>query len=245
MFTGVWWAAFGLWVVSVLKQRPVPTHSEVGRSLVTRGFQELWNAARVLMGVPVLWRFMLVFLFYNMAIQTVMYVATDFGVKELKLETGQLIQILLFIQLVAIPGAYFFAWLSRFRGNMYALRVVVVIWIGLCVAAYFVYTAFQFNVLAMGVGLVMGGVQSTSRATYTKLLPEAHAHNAAMFGFYNVLDKIAIVLGTLTFGLVNELTGSMRPSILFLVTWLVLALGGLLFVPWRKLTAGHLQGQGA
>lgn len=240
VFTGVWWALFGWYVLSVLRQRPPVEHQRGTGSLLTRGFRELWDCTRTLMRVPVLWRFLATFLLYNMAIQTVMYVATDFGVKELHLETGALIQILLIIQLVAIPGAYFFAWYSRTWGNIRALILLMVIWIGICTAAYFTRSALQFNILALVVGLVMGGVQSTSRATYTKLLPADHAGNAAMFGFYNVLDKIAIVLGTATFGVANELLGSMRPSILFLITWLVLALVALVWVPWRKLTAGYM-----
>ncbi len=236
-FTGIWWGAFGLFSLSRLHQRK--GHSENGNSqnLFTRGFQELIACSRDLFRIPILRWFLITFLLYDIAVQTVMYVATIYGTKEIKLDTDNLIAVLLVIQLIAIPGAFLFSRLSERKGNIFALRLVVVIWIGICIAAYFLTLPLHFYILAAVVGLVMGAVQSVSRATYTKLIPPEHQGNAAMFSFYSVMDKVAIILGTFTFGLVNNLLGSMRQGILFLIFWLVLSLLLLAVVPWQKLYA--------
>jgi len=183
VFTGIWWGAFGLFSLSRLHQRK--GHSENGNSqnLFTRGFQELIACSRDLFRIPILRWFLITFLLYDIAVQTVMYVATIYGTKEIKLDTDNLIAVLLVIQLIAIPGAFLFSRLSERKGNIFALRLVVVIWIGICIAAYFLTLPLHFYILAAVVGLVMGAVQSVSRATYTKLIPPEHQGNAAMFSF--------------------------------------------------------------
>jgi UMF1 family MFS transporter len=168
-----------------------------------------------------------------------MYVAVDFAVKEMKLDSQNLILVVLAIQLVAIPGAYFFARLSQRKGNLFALKVLLVLWIIIVATVYFIYVPLHFYLIAGAVGLVMGGIQSTSRATYTKLIPEKHSSNASFFSFYSAVDKVAIIFGTLVFGLVNEWNRSMRPSILFLTTWLAIGLLVLIITPWKRLLASE------
>jgi UMF1 family MFS transporter len=164
-----------------------------------------------------------------MGLQTVMNMATDFGTREMKLETGNLIIALLIIQLIAIPGAIFFAALSKRKSNIYALKIAVSIWVGICIAAYYIINEWQFYVLGALVGFVMGGIQSISRATYAKLLPQAHNTNASFFSLYSVTDKVATVFGTLVFGLTTQYTGSMRNATLFLIVFFV---GGFILL-WR------------
>jgi UMF1 family MFS transporter len=156
-----------------------------------------------------------------MGVQVVMYVAALFGDKELKMKSSQLIITILIIQFVAIAGAYLFSTLSARRGNLQALGVAIFVWIGVCIGAYFVHTAQQFYVIAFIVGLVMGGIQSLSRSTYSKLLPETEDH-ASYFSFYDVCDKIGLVLGTAMYGFVEEITGSMRNSIIGLILFFVI-----------------------
>jgi UMF1 family MFS transporter len=167
--------------------------------------------------------FLLSFFFYNMGVQTVMYVAALFGDKELKLESSQLIITILIIQFVAIGGAYLFSNLSFRFGNFRALIIAIITWIGICIAAYYTYTAIQFYAVAFVVGMVMGGIQSLSRSTYSKLLPETK-DTASYFSFYDVCEKIGLVLGTATYGLVEELTGSMRNSVVALILFFVTGL---------------------
>src|SRR5205085_4218812 len=141
--------------------------------------------------------------------------------QELKMETSQLIITVVIIQLVAIGGALLFSRLSKRMGNLYTLGVIILIWICICIAAYFVQTVTQFYALAFSVGMVMGGIQSMSRSTYSKLLPPTH-DTASYFSFYDVCDKIGTVIGTLSFGYVSEFFGGMRNSVLALMSFFII-----------------------
>jgi UMF1 family MFS transporter len=182
--------------------------------------------------MPVLKRYLLSFWFYSMGVQTVMMAATLFASQVIGLPTAKLIISLLLIQLVAIAGAYIMAKLSQRFGNLAILMLVVLIWIGICIAAYFIQTEFQFYIIAAIVGLVMGGIQSLSRSTYGKIMPETR-DTASYFSFYDVTEKTAIVIGLLSFGMVQQLTGNMRNSIFALIIFFI---GGLiaLFMTLRK-----------
>jgi UMF1 family MFS transporter len=126
--------------------------------------------------------------------------------------------------LVAILGAILMSRLSKLFGNIQVLIFVVSIWIAVCVAAYFVANEYQFYVLAAVVGLIMGGIQSLSRSTFSKFLPEATPDTASFFSFYDVTEKLAIVAGLFSFGLIEELTGNMRNSALSLGTFFIVGL---------------------
>ena len=139
------------------------------------------------------------------------------------MESGQLITTILIIQFVGVGGAYLFSYISKLGGNIKALSIAISAWVVICICAYFVYTAKEFYALAFAVGTVMGGIQSLSRSTYSKLLPETTDH-ASYFSFYDVCDKLGIVLGTMSYGLIEELTGSMRNSILALVLFFITGL---------------------
>lgn len=124
----------------------------------------------------------------------------------MKLKSDELIITVLIIQFVAIAGAYLFAWLSSRIGNILSLIVSIIVWLGICWAAYYITTSYQFFALAFMVGMVMGGIQSLSRSTYSKMLPQTEDH-ASYFSFYDVCDKVGLVLGTVAYGYIEELTG--------------------------------------
>jgi UMF1 family MFS transporter len=153
-----------------------------------------------------------------MGVQTVMLAATLFGSQVMHLETSNLIACILIIQVVAIAGAYIMAKLSNRYGNFNVLMFVVVIWIAVCIAAYLITTEMQFYILAAVVGLVMGGIQSLSRSTYSKAMPETK-DTASFFSFYDVTEKVAIVIGMFSFGFIQQLTGNMRNSIIALIVF--------------------------
>ena len=98
------------------------------------------------------------------------------------------------------------------------------IWIGICIMAYFVTEKVQFYVIAALVGMVMGGIQSISRSTYSKLIPSETQDTASFFSFYDVLEKIAIVLGTFSFGFIDQMMGGMRNSILVLIVYFAIGI---------------------
>ncbi len=214
LLVGIWWVAFAQIPFRRLPGGPldVTAKKEGIGFYLKKGFHELQLVFKALKHQPPAKRFLVSFFFYNTGVQTVMYLAALFGEKELNLGTAELIGTILGIQLVAIGGAHLFAFISKVKGNKYSLMIMLFIWIGICTGAYFVRTSYQFYVLAIVVGLVMGGIQSLSRSTYSKLIPAASNDTASYFSFYDVTEKVSIVLGTFSYGLVEQLTGSMRGS---------------------------------
>lgn len=224
LMVGLWWLGFAQVTFRVLP-RVVKRNDEV--TLFNKGFAELKKVWLQLKGMPVLKKYLFAFFFYSMGVQTVMIAATLFGSQELGLNETQLISCILIIQIVAIGGSYLMAKLSEWYGNIKVLAFTVLVWIGVCIMAYFIQTALGFYIVATLVGIVMGGIQSLSRSTYSKLMPETK-DTASFFSFYDVTEKIAIVIGTFSFGFIHQLTGSMRYSIIALVVFFFIGLLGLM-----------------
>lgn len=220
LLVGLWWIGFAQITFNRLPKNPRPAR-DTRKAILSHGFHELqlvWNQVKHL---PVLKNYLVAFFFYSMGVQTVMLVATDFGIKLLKLPDENLIMTLVVIQLVAIWGAVLMSRLSGRFGNIPVLLFTVVLWIGVCIAGYFTTTEMEFYILAMLVGLVMGGIQSLSRSTYAKLMPPTR-DTASFFSFYDVTEKLAIVIGLITFGFIEGITKDMRNSIISLVIFFVL-----------------------
>lgn len=200
LLVGLWWILF-----SQIPFAKLPTGSGIKQGRKPKnGYQELIQVFREIRNMAVLKRFLLAFFFYSVGVQTIMLVAASFGEKELHLGTDNLIIIILIIQIVAIGGAYLMSSLGRKVGNIPVLILVVCVWIAICISAYFISSAQQFYVLAVVVGLVMGGIQSLSRSTYSKFLPENTPDTASFFSFYDVTEKLAIVLGLASFAFIEE-----------------------------------------
>lgn len=222
---GIWW-----WGFSQLALRRMPTpipsgNTESSGQVLSKGYQELgkvWLQVKQLSGLK---RFLLSFFFFNMGVQTVMLVAALYGKSELQLKTETLIIAILIIQLIAIPGAIFISWLSSRIGNLKTLMILVVLWIIICILAYFLPVGgiVEFCSLGAGVGFLMGGIQSLSRSTYSKLMPPTR-DTASFFSFYDVTEKLAAVVGIFSFGYITELTGSQRGSVLALASFFVMGL---------------------
>ncbi|WP_026968683.1 MFS transporter [Algoriphagus terrigena] len=232
LITGIWWAGFSQITFRALPKNPFK--KKIESKLLMKGYHEINKVFSQVREIPVMKRFLLSFFFYSMGVQTVMYLAASFGDKELGLPGDQLILTVLIIQLVAIVGSYLFAYISRVSGNKIGLMILVFIWIGICGAAYYVYTVYEFYALAFVVGMVMGGIQSLSRSTFSKLIPDETTDHASYFSFYDVMEKLAIVFGTFSYGVIEQLTGSMRNSALSLGVFFVVGLGFLLLVTIPK-----------
>ncbi len=226
LLVGLWWWVFGQ--VALAKLPPgTPSHKQGTStgSLLTNGYKELSKVWKQLGRLPVLKRFLVAFFFYNMGVQTVMLAATLYGKSELNIPTTNLIIAILIIQLVAIPGAYTLAKISDRIGNFKAIMIAIVLWILICILGYLVPRngVYAFYGLATVVGFVMGGIQSLSRSTYAKLMPETK-DTTSFFSFFDVTEKIAIVIGMFSFGYINELTGSQRNSVLALMVFFLAGL---------------------
>jgi MFS transporter, UMF1 family len=210
---GIWWIGFAQITFAFLPKYIKPK-TGINHPIIN-GYKELRKVFSEYRKQQVLKRFIAAFFFTMMAVLTVMYMAANFGKKELGLADEVLIPTILIIQLVGVAGSIGFARLSERVGNIRALITSVIIWIGICIGAYFVADAQGFMILAAFVGLVMGGVQALARSTYARLLPATEDHTA-YFSFYDVAEKLAVVLGTFLYGLLEWMTGSMRASILLL-----------------------------
>lgn len=227
LLVGFWWVGFAQLTFNRLPKGTANSNNTGKKNFLTGGFLELKKVFLQLAKMPVLKRFLFAFFFYNMGVQTVMLAAANFGTKVLNLPSTNLIITMVLIQLVAIAGAFLMAKLSGMFGNLQVLIGVVIFWIAVCIAAYFMQTQMHFYILAVAVGLVMGGIQSLSRSTYSKLMPVTK-DTASFFSFYDVTEKVAIVIGLASFGYIEELTGSMRNSVFSLVAFFLIGLVGLI-----------------
>ncbi len=222
LLVGVWWIGFG-WLAIARLPDGKGVRGAHTKNLLTQGYKELHKVWLELKTQPTLKRFLTAFFFYNMGVQTVMLAATLYGKSELNIPTTNLILAILIIQVVAIPGAHLMAKLASKWGNFNTLMTAVVIWIGGCIMGYYLprNSVVPFYTLAVVVGFVMGGIQSVSRSTYSKLMPVTH-DTTSYFSFYDVTEKIAIVIGMFSFGYINELTGSQRNSVLALTIFFII-----------------------
>lgn len=222
VLVGLWWLGF-----SQISYRKLPNFrnsNKINSQAFLSGFKELKNIFNQLKNFPVLKGYLGAFFVYSMAVQTVMIIAAYFGEKEVQWEsddqrqTGLIVSILL-IQLIAVIGAILTSKLSKRIGNLNALILINAAWIFICVCAYFVVKPVSFYIVAAMVGLVMGGIQSLSRSTYSKLLPQSTKDTTSFFSFYDVTEKIGIVIGMFIYGVIAQVTGKMQNAILFLIVF--------------------------
>ncbi|MBV6643510.1 MAG: MFS transporter [Cyclobacteriaceae bacterium] len=228
LLVGIWWIGF-----AQIPFRTLPVnvfHKKPKGRILLNGYREIRSVFFKLKTLSNMKKYILAFLFFNMGVQTVMLLATLFGSKVLHLEAGQLIPILLIIQFVGIAGSLLFARLSDKKGNIFSLTFMIIIWIGICIYAFFITNVTQFYLIAVLVGLVMGGIQALSRATFSKLIPEDTEDHASYFSFFDVTFHISVVLGTFSYGLIEQITGSMRNSSLALGLFFLIGLVLLRFV---------------
>lgn len=215
---GIWWILFSQYTFYHL---PKGYRKEGKRqNIVLNGFRELKSVWQQLKHETRLKRYLGAFFVYSMAVQTVMLIATYFGEEEIQWgsddqRTMGLIVSILVIQIVAIIGATVTALASKTFGNIKTLIVVNVLWLLICIYAFYLITPMDFYIAAACVGLVMGGIQALSRSTYSKFLPET-TDTTSFFSFYDVSEKIGIIIGTFLYGLIAQVTGNMRNSIIFL-----------------------------
>ncbi len=224
LLVGIWWITFAQIPIRALPKGNL-NFNKAEKMKLSSGVQNLLKVYREMSEMGILKKFLAYFFFSAIGVQTIMLVSANFGEKILNLGTAKLITTILIIQLVAIGGALLMSRLSQKFGNIKVLILVVCIWIGVCISAYFISNEYQFYVLAAIVGTIMGGIQSLSRSTFSKLIPENTSDTASYFGFYDVTEKIAIVTGLFTFGIIEEITGNMRYSAAFLSVFFMIALG--------------------
>ncbi len=236
---GLWWILFSQYSFYILPKGTSSGH-KVTKDVIFNGFKELRLVWSQLKDNLRLKRYLVAFFVFSMAVQTIMLVAVYFGEEEIAwgdddAKTIGLIGSILIIQLVAIIGAVLTSRASAKFGNIPTLIAVNFIWMGLCFYGYFVETPLQFYITAGTVGLVMGGIQSLARSTYSKFLPETD-DTTSYFSFYDVAEKIGIVIGMVIFATIDQITGSMRNAILFLFVFFLIGIILLFRVPKQNVS---------
>lgn len=241
LLVGLWWMAFAQYTFKHLPTKSHTPHGAENKGLVSKGFKELNSVWKQINQLPQLKQFLGGYFFYNMGVQTIMVVAVLFARNEIdwgtgadveKTKTSSLIISILIIQFVGIAGSFLFSWISTKIGNIKSLMLSIAIWIFICVFTYLIVkTPTQFYIVAFLVGLVMGGVQSLSRSTYSKFLPLTEDHTS-FFSFYDVMEKLGMILGTVLFAAISQVMGGMRPSILSLIVFFLI--GIIMLIPLAK-----------
>ena len=226
VMVGIWWMVFSQYTYYYLPKGNANSERKVTKDVVLNGFKELRKVWHLLEENKILKSYLAGFFVYSMAVQTVMLIATYFGAQEIAWESKSqstigLIICILLIQLVAVIGATFTAKASAKFGNIQTLITINCFWIVLCVLAYFITLPIQFYIMAALVGLVMGGIQALSRSTYSKFLPETE-DTTSFFSFFDVAEKVGIVIGMLVYGIIDQITGSPRLAIVFLGVFFVI-----------------------
>jgi MFS transporter, UMF1 family len=241
VMTGIWWIGFSH-ITYYYLPKGASTGHKVTKEVIFDGFKELKLVWEDVKKNIILKRYLSAYFVFIMAVQTVMLVATYFGAEEIAWQTdsqkttGLIISILV-IQIVAVIGAFLTSRASGKFGNIPTLIFLNSFWAVLCVFAYFVETPNEFYATAGFVGLVMGGIQSLARSTYSKLLPDT-TDTASYFSFYDVTEKVGIVIGMSIYGIIDQVTGSMRNSIVFLGLFFIIGVGLLLRIPKQNSIEG-------
>lgn len=230
ILVGVWWLGFSQIAFYYLKDSN--SRKAITIKILGNGINELKKVWQVVKNKKVMKRFLYSFFLFSMGVQTVMLLAPLFADKEIGMGADEMIYIVLILQILAIGGAFFFAWLSKIKGNGFAISTTLLIWIFICIAGYFMQDKISFYSLAAFLGFVMGGIQSISRSTYSKLIPGETKDTASYFSFYDITEKLAIVIGSLSYGFIDQITGSMRYSMVFMSLFFI---SGFIFLQMANL----------
>ncbi len=223
VLVGLWWVGFAQISFNRLPENE-GHYSKDGGNILQKGYKEIIKIWQEIKSLGDLKKFVISYFFYNTGVQTTIYVASLFGATVLGLPTDLLILTILIIQIVAIGGATFFAYVSGLKGNRFSLIIMILLWIVVCISAYFISTTTEFFILAFLVGLVLGGIQSLSRATYSKFIPSSTKDHTSFFSFYDVTEKLSLVMGTFAYAIIDHFTGSMRSSSMAMASFFIVGL---------------------
>lgn len=221
---GIWWMGFAQFTFRKLPHNIY--NKKPKKNYIFKGFLELKKVVKEILDQPNLLNFLVSFFLYSVGVQSIILLATIYGKTEIGLPTSSLIITIIIIQLVGILGAYVFSRLSKKIGNILTLKITIIIWALASLSAYYLDrndpdVQLKFFIISGFIGLVLGAIQTLSRSTYSKLLPEDTEDHTTYFSFFDVTEKLAIVWGTFIFGLTISVTGSMRTSILILTLFFV------------------------
>jgi MFS transporter, UMF1 family len=217
---GAWWALFTLIPLKTLRDRG-SVHSGEPGSALTAGFRQLLGTLRAARAYPQTLLFLAAYLLYNDGIQTVITLTATYGQEELRFDTSTIISVTLMVQFVAFFGALLSGVFARFFGAKRVVLASLILWIGAVVGGYFLEAGAtgQFYLLAVFIGIVLGGSQALSRSLFSHMIPQGQ--EAEYFSLYEISERGTSWLGPLIFGLTLQLTGSYRSALVSLIVFFV------------------------
>jgi UMF1 family MFS transporter len=230
LLVGIWWLSFSQ--IAFYHLKDYPTGNKIDSGILTKGVKELKKVFVSLRKQLITKRFLASFFIYSMGVNTVMLLAPIFAESEIGFEADQMILLVIILQLLAVVGAYFFAFLSRIKGNKFAIGIILIIWAVICIFSYLLHKQISFYIMGGIIGVVMGAIQSLSRSTYSKLIPTETIDTASYFSFYDISEKLAIVVGTFAYGYIEQVTGNMRYSMISMALFFIIGFVILQTVPF-------------
>lgn len=232
LLVGIWWLSFSQ--IAFYHLKDYPTGNKIDSGILTKGVKELKKVFVSLRKQLITKRFLASFFIYSMGVNTVMLLAPIFAESEIGFEADQMILLVIILQLLAVVGAYFFAFLSRIKGNKFAIGIILIIWAVICIFSYLLHEQISFYIMGGIIGVVMGAIQSLSRSTYSKLIPTETIDTASYFSFYDISEKLAIVVGTFAYGYIEQVTGNMRYSMISMALFFIIGFVILQTVPFSN-----------
>ena len=241
---GVWWLSFAFFTWLRLRPRHAAKQLPQGETFARVGFKQLWGTIREMKNFPETIKFLVAFFLYNDGIQTVISVSATFAVAPLirggvGMDQSTLTIVILMIQFMAFFGALLWGRLANWVGAKRSIVVSLVIWSVVMIYAFFGLKGesrvIEFFIMGAFIALVLGGSQAISRSLFAQIIPAGK--QAEYYSFYEVSDKGTSWLGPLLFGLMNQITGSLRPAILSLIFFFIAGLVILPFVNINKAMA--------
>jgi len=220
LLVGIWWLSFSQIAFYYLKDRP--TGNKINSEVLIKGVQELRKVFATLSQKVIMKRFLISFFIFSMGVHTVMLLAPIFAESEIGFEADQMILLVIILQILAVAGAYFFAFISKIKGNRFAIGSILIIWAVICIFSYLLHEKISFYIMGGIIGVVMGAIQSLSRSTYSKLIPTKTIDTASFFSFYDITEKLAIVIGTFVYGYIEQVTGNMRYSMVSMAIFFII-----------------------
>ena len=214
----VWWAVFTIPLILFVPEPKNYVNIDFNNA-IRMGWVQLVQTFKEIRNMKVVGTFLLAYWFYIDGVDTIIRMAVDYGM-SLNFPGESLIIALLIVQFVAFPAALIYGWLASKIGAKTGIMVGIIAYSFITLLGYFMTEAWHFYVLAILIGLFMGGIQALSRSLYTRIIPPDKS--AEFFGFYNMLGKFAAIIGPALMGTIALVTGSARLSILSILLLFIL-----------------------
>ncbi|MBM4123931.1 MAG: MFS transporter [Nitrospira sp.] len=205
----------------LLRERALPQPGG-GGSIWKDAFARLAQTTRHLGRYRDLTAYLIAYLIYTDAINTVIVASAIFANKVLDFSPGDLIIYFLVTQVTAGLGAVGFGQLADRIGAKRTITLTLVLWIALAGGAALVRTHAQFYAIGLIAGAVLGANQTASRTLLGQFTPPGR--QAEFFSFFSVTGKFAAVIGPLVYAEVTAWTGSQRWAIVSMAVFFAIGL---------------------